>query len=81
MWIDAANTVMYFTRVETDKKKEGVGKIYKSSYANGKWGEAEAMPWNSENYTVGQPTISPDGSTMNSWFLISKVVRAHTIYG
>lgn len=62
--LDATGNTMYVTRVEKVKGKNSQGKIYTSSYANGKWSDLVAMPWNSDDYTVGQPTVSTDGTTM-----------------
>ncbi|MBL7925820.1 MAG: OmpA family protein [Bacteroidia bacterium] len=62
--LDVTGQTMYITRVEKVKGKDGVGKIHSSTFANGKWGDLVAMPWNSDDYSVGQPTVSADGTTM-----------------
>lgn len=62
--LDATGNTMYVTRVEKVKGKDGVGKIYSSTFANGKWSDLVGMPWNSDDYTVGQPSVSVDGSSM-----------------
>ncbi len=63
------NTI-YFTRNNYGKKlkrgKNGVNhlKIYRSQYINGGWTEAEELPFNSEDYSTGHPTVSLDGKKM-----------------
>jgi len=61
---DAKNNVMYFTRCGKIKDKEGVCRIYKSAFNGTAWGEPEALPFASEDYTTGHPSLSPDGSAM-----------------
>ncbi len=61
---------IYFTRNNYGKRlkrgKEGVNhlKIYRSTWVDGEWAEAEELPLNSENYSTGHPAISPDGKKM-----------------
>ncbi|MCK0161206.1 OmpA family protein [Allomuricauda sp. F6463D] len=61
---------IYFTRNNYGKKlkrgKNGINhlKIYRSHYTNGGWSEAEELPFNSENYSTGHPTVSLDGKKM-----------------
>ncbi|AEM70390.1 OmpA/MotB domain protein [Allomuricauda ruestringensis DSM 13258] len=61
---------IYFTRNNYGKRlkrgKNGINhlKIYRSQYTNGEWGKAEELPFNSEDYSTGHPTISPDGTKM-----------------
>nr|WP_299171016.1 OmpA family protein [uncultured Allomuricauda sp.] len=61
---------IYFTRNNYGKKlkrgKNGVNhlKIYRSKYVDGEWTEAVSLPFNSENYSNGHPSISPDGKKM-----------------
>lgn len=61
------NTV-YFTRNnytnrDLQRDEEGTNhlKMYRSELRGGEWTEAEELPFNSENYSVGQPALSPDG--------------------
>jgi peptidoglycan-associated lipoprotein len=61
---DAKNNVLYFTRCGKIKGKEGICRIYKSVYANASWGEPEALPFASEDYTTGHPSLSEDGKVM-----------------
>ncbi len=63
---DAKGNVMYFTRCqESDEKgKDGQCKIYKTIYDGAKWSEAELLPFNSEAYTCGHPSLTADGTTM-----------------
>ncbi|WP_350292013.1 OmpA family protein [uncultured Croceitalea sp.] len=60
--------VMYFTRNNyTDKTLErdddGMNhlKLYKSKLQGGEWTKPEEVAFNSKNYSVGQPALSPDG--------------------
>ncbi|NDV14610.1 OmpA family protein [Muricauda sp. TY007] len=61
---------IYFTRNNYGKRlkrgKNGINhlKIYRSQFTNGEWGKAEELPFNSEDYSTGHPTISPDGTKM-----------------
>lgn len=66
--IDSAGTVMYFTRnnyIKVKKKKKGEEgimklKVFKAEYKDGKWSEILDLPFNSNDYSVGHPTLSPD---------------------
>ncbi|WP_420401869.1 OmpA family protein [Flagellimonas sp.] len=60
--------VIYFTRNNYTHQtlgRDGEGtnhlKIYTSELRGGEWTEAEEVPFNSEDYSVGQPALSPDG--------------------
>ncbi|MGX1931291.1 OmpA family protein [Flagellimonas sp. 2504JD4-2] len=60
--------VMYFTRNNYANRvlggdDEGTNhlKIYTSELRGGEWTEAVEVPFNSEEYSVGQPALSPDG--------------------
>ncbi|MBL0342364.1 MAG: OmpA family protein [Bacteroidetes bacterium] len=61
---DATNNVMYFTRCQKVKGKEGLCRLYKSVFKDAKWGEPEALPFASEDYTTGHPALNADGSVM-----------------
>ncbi|GGX09622.1 TolB family protein [Aquimarina muelleri] len=59
---------VYFTRNNYSKNKSitsinGVVllKIYKASYINGKWDDIEELPFNSDEYSIAHPALSPDG--------------------
>lgn len=61
-------TVMYFTRnnyTDSDlgRDEEGTNhlKLYRSKLQGGYWGEPEEVPFNSTDYSVGQPALSEDG--------------------
>nr|WP_298995126.1 OmpA family protein [uncultured Allomuricauda sp.] len=60
--------ILYFTRnnytqSELGRDEEGTNhlKMYRSELRGGEWTEAEEVPFNNENYSVGQPALSPDG--------------------
>lgn len=64
------NTV-YFTRSNYYKRKMVVNeeeennlKIFKATLIDGKWKNLEDFPYNSDDYSVGHPTLSDDGKTM-----------------
>ncbi len=61
---DAKNNVMYFTRCEKIKGKEGFCRIFKSAYNGTAWGTPEALPFASEDYNTGHPALSVDGTTL-----------------
>ena len=59
-------TTVYFTRNNyLDKKgKDKSGairlKIYKATFKKGKWTDVTELPFNSDEYSVAHPTLSPD---------------------
>ncbi|MCL6266652.1 OmpA family protein [Flagellimonas myxillae] len=61
---------IYFTRNNYGKKlrrgKNGVNhlKIYQSHYVEGEWTKAVELPFNSEDYSTGHPSVSPDGKQL-----------------
>ena len=61
---------IYFTRNNYGKKlkrgQNGINhlKIYRSRLIGGEWTEAEELPFNSDDFSTGHPTISPDGHKM-----------------
>ncbi|MGB7785107.1 MAG: OmpA family protein [Salinimicrobium sp.] len=70
--ISADGKTMYFTRNNYlhkrngKKDKEGVNhlKIYRASRQNGKWDNIEELPFDSDSYSVGHPSLSADGKTL-----------------
>ncbi len=63
--------IMYFTRNNYASKKlkrDNAGtsklKLYRSFRENGKWATAEELPFNSDEYSVAHPALSPDGETL-----------------
>jgi len=63
---------VYFTRNNYVNGKKGKDdnkitliKIYKATLDNsGKWGNITELPFNSDNYSVGHPALSPDEKTL-----------------
>lgn len=63
---------MYFTRNNYmdrrngKKDDEGVNhlKIYKAELVNGEWKNIKEMPFSSDTYSVGHPSLSADGKTL-----------------
>lgn len=59
---------VYFTRNNYSKKKSKTNangivllKIYRSAFVNGKWGDAEELSFNNDEYSIAHPALSPDG--------------------
>jgi outer membrane protein OmpA-like peptidoglycan-associated protein len=63
---------IYFTRDNLNKRdkldydKEGTThlKLFKASLDNGTWKDIEELPFNSENFSVGHPALSPDNKQL-----------------
>lgn len=62
---------LYFTRNDYldgdyNKNKDGISqlKIYKATLVNGEWEDVIALPFNSSEYSVSHPALSPDNSTL-----------------
>ncbi|RBN50162.1 OmpA family protein [Flavobacterium psychrolimnae] len=62
---------MYFTRNNyldgkkgKDANKITLIKIYKATLENDSWSNITELPFNSDNYSVAHPTLSPDGKTL-----------------
>ncbi|MBI3136136.1 MAG: OmpA family protein [Bacteroidetes bacterium] len=64
-------STVYFTRSNYYKRKMNVNeahennlKIFKASLVEDKWTNLEELPFNSDDYSCGHPSITPDGKTM-----------------
>jgi outer membrane protein OmpA-like peptidoglycan-associated protein/tetratricopeptide (TPR) repeat protein len=64
-------TTMYFTRNNyldgkkgKDNNKVTLLKIYKATQKEGKWADVVALPFNSDQYSVAHPALSPDENTL-----------------
>ncbi|TGD56975.1 OmpA family protein [Flavobacterium humi] len=62
---------VYFTRNNFNKRKTGTDensvillKLYKATLADGKWIDIKELPFNSDNYSVAHPALSPDEKTL-----------------
>jgi len=60
-------STMYFTRnnvIDGKRYKDGTGttrlKIFSASLINGQWGNIVELPFNSDDYSVAHPALSPD---------------------
>src|SRR5690554_5515808 len=54
-------------KYEKDKKnrlKKGKVSVYRAKYNGKKWTDIEPVPFNSPNYMVSNPAVSPDGKTL-----------------
>ncbi len=65
-------TELYFTRNNYTKGKPGKSDdgtvklkvFYAQKEGDDKWGDLEGLPFNSDEYSVAHPTLSPDGSKL-----------------
>lgn len=64
-------TRMYFDRNDYyrgkyDKSEEGINQlnIYYATLVDGNWKDIQPVPFNSSEYSVGHPSVSPDGKTL-----------------
>jgi peptidoglycan-associated lipoprotein len=62
---------VYFTRSNYFRRQLKTGennvsnlKIFKASLVDGKWKNLEEFPYNSDDYSVGHPSLSADGKTL-----------------
>ncbi len=62
---------VYFTRSNYTKRKLQVNeenennlKIFKATLIDGKWKKLEEFPFNSDDYSIGHPSLSDDGKTL-----------------
>lgn len=69
--ISADGKRMYFDRNDYyqgdyDKSEEGVNHInlYYAELIDGQWKGVQSVPWNSNEYSVQHPALSPDGNTL-----------------
>ncbi len=64
-------STMFFTRNNYNAGRQGSDrfkvvklKIYKATYINGKWTNAEELPFDSDEYNTADPALSPDEKVM-----------------
>ena len=62
---------LFFTRNDfnkdklgTDKNKTTRLKLYRAKKVNGEWSNVEELPFNSSEYSIGHPALSPDEKTL-----------------
>ncbi|RXR25917.1 cell envelope biogenesis protein OmpA, partial [Flavobacterium piscinae] len=72
--LSADGNTIYFSS-ESFKEKDGYEKdksinaklgqvnLYKATMANGKWSNITQLPFNSNTYSTGNPSLSKDGKT------------------
>ncbi len=53
-----------FKKIKDKKIKLAQQGLYKATLVNGKWGNIEALPFNSNAYSVSHPSLSQDGKTL-----------------
>lgn len=60
------NTLMYTEDNYKEKSSDGIRKlvIMEAKFINGKWGSKIPFPLNNKEYSVGHPSLSPDGNTL-----------------
>lgn len=61
---DSKGTTVYFTHCESIEKKNGFCKVMRSTYNGATWSTPEALPFNSDEFSCGQPSLSADGMTL-----------------
>ena len=54
----------YLKKLRADKKRTVHLKLYKAEKVDGVWGNITELPFNSDNYSTGHPTLSPDEKTL-----------------
>jgi len=66
-----AGDVVYFTRsnyirrkIKTDDQNVSNLKIFRAELKDGKWRNLTEFPYNSDDYSVGHPSLSKDGKTL-----------------
>lgn len=64
-------STVFFTRSNYYKRKMTINderennlKIFSATLVNGEWKNLKELPFNSDDYSVGHPTLSPDGSVL-----------------
>lgn len=65
-------STMYFTmdnvsrgnKLDFDKDGTSHLKLYKASLIEGQWSDIEELPFNDDNYSNGNPALSPDNKTL-----------------
>lgn len=64
-------TIAYFTRsnyfkrkLEVNEERENNLKIFKAELKDGKWQNLEELPFNSDDYSVGHPSLTPCCNTL-----------------
>lgn len=63
-WFDQDGSSVYFTQCNGTDGKGLNCKIFVSYFQNNSWTTAEALPFNSDSFSCGQPGFSPDGKTL-----------------
>ncbi|SFN47841.1 WD40-like Beta Propeller Repeat [Bizionia echini] len=53
-----------YKKIKDKKIKLAQQGLYKATLADGKWGNIEALPFNSNEYSVSHPSLSSDGKTL-----------------
>lgn len=62
---DARFTTIYITKCNYDNNKKGNHcRLYTSQLSGTEWSEPEAMPFSTDSFNCGQPSLSKDGSTL-----------------
>ena len=54
----------YKRKMDVNEKMENNLKIFKATLIDGKWKNLEELPFNSDDYSVAHPTLSPDEKTL-----------------
>jgi peptidoglycan-associated lipoprotein len=62
--LDKTGNVMFFTRCFIEKNRPGVCKIFITRKKGDAWEDPKSLPFNSDTFTVGHPSISADGTKL-----------------
>lgn len=62
----AGDFMMFTSNNYKQKSSDGVIKLemFSSNLKHGKWSNPKSFPYNNKEYSVGHPTLSPDGKTL-----------------
>ncbi len=63
-WIDTGFTTMYFTQCNGADGRGMNCKIYESHMVNGSWSNPTKLPFCSDSFSVGHPSMHPDGTKL-----------------
>lgn len=69
-----------FEKDKTNKLKLGRNNIFSAKFVNGKWDEITSLPFNSKDFSTGNPSISNDGKHF-IFHQIGPVVLEVSTYG
>ena len=63
-WLDSTATQIFFTQCNGVDGKGISCKIYRSFVKDGNWVQPQALPFNSDSFSMGHPAFNPEGTRM-----------------